>query len=337
MDSVTQIVLGAAVGEKVLGRKAGYRAPLWGAICGTIPDLDVFIRFADPVKDFTYHRSFSHSVFVLALLTPLIVALIMRVHQRMRPYQWRWYALVYLVFVTHVLLDSLTAYGTQILWPFITTPVTWSTIFIIDPLYTVPLSVGVFGALLVSRKYRLGHMMNGIGLLVSTMYLGWTIVAKSHVSAAVESSLKRDNIAYEKFFTTPAPFNSLLWRIVVMHEGGYYQGYYSVFDQGKKIQFKHYRSDSHLLQGIEDHWPVQRLQWFSKGFYSVKRRQQGVVISDLRMGMEPYYVFRFKVGGFDGGQAVPITPVQLQGSADYSVLRRVWLRIWNVSVNLNPG
>ena len=43
MDSLTQIVLGAAVGEVVLGRKIGNRAMLWGAVAGTIPDLDVMI------------------------------------------------------------------------------------------------------------------------------------------------------------------------------------------------------------------------------------------------------------------------------------------------------
>ena len=45
MDSLTQIVLGAAVGEAVAGRKLGAKAALWGAIGGTLPDLDVFLRF----------------------------------------------------------------------------------------------------------------------------------------------------------------------------------------------------------------------------------------------------------------------------------------------------
>jgi len=44
MDSLTQIVLGGAIGELVAGRKMGNRAVLWGAIAGTIPDLNVFFR-----------------------------------------------------------------------------------------------------------------------------------------------------------------------------------------------------------------------------------------------------------------------------------------------------
>ncbi|MGA0846540.1 MAG: metal-dependent hydrolase, partial [Luteolibacter sp.] len=41
MDSLTQATLGAAVGEFLLGRKLGNRAPAWGALLGTLPDLDV--------------------------------------------------------------------------------------------------------------------------------------------------------------------------------------------------------------------------------------------------------------------------------------------------------
>ena len=65
MDSLTQITLGAALGEAVLGRQVGRKAMLYGAVCGTLPDLDVLLKFGDPVMDFTFHRSFSHSIFVL--------------------------------------------------------------------------------------------------------------------------------------------------------------------------------------------------------------------------------------------------------------------------------
>lgn len=75
MDSVTQIALGAAVAETVMQNKVGRKASLWGAICGTLPDLDVLIPLGDPVSDFTYHRAASHSFFFMILATPLIVCL----------------------------------------------------------------------------------------------------------------------------------------------------------------------------------------------------------------------------------------------------------------------
>ena len=64
MDSLTQITLGAAVGEVVLGKKVGNRAMLWGAVGGTIPDLDVFSNFfTDEITALAFHRGITHSIF----------------------------------------------------------------------------------------------------------------------------------------------------------------------------------------------------------------------------------------------------------------------------------
>jgi inner membrane protein len=73
MDSLTQIVLGAAVGEVVLGRKVGNKAMLWGAIAGTIPDLDVYQSLIfDPLKANELHRGFSHSILFSVIFAPLL-------------------------------------------------------------------------------------------------------------------------------------------------------------------------------------------------------------------------------------------------------------------------
>lgn len=74
MDSLTQIVLGAACGEIVAGKKLGNRAMLWGAVGGTIPDLDVFASFVtDEITATAFHRGFMHS-FLFAALAPWLLA-----------------------------------------------------------------------------------------------------------------------------------------------------------------------------------------------------------------------------------------------------------------------
>ncbi len=73
MDSLTQIVLGAAVGEAVLGRKVGNRAMLWGGIAGTLPDLDVLSGLVtDPMSALAYHRAFTHSLPFAIFAAPII-------------------------------------------------------------------------------------------------------------------------------------------------------------------------------------------------------------------------------------------------------------------------
>ena len=73
MDSITQAVLGAGVQAALLGRWQGRKALLYGAMLGTLPDLDVVIDYGDAVAQMTYHRGFSHSLLVLPLYIPTLI------------------------------------------------------------------------------------------------------------------------------------------------------------------------------------------------------------------------------------------------------------------------
>ena len=327
MDSVTQIALGAAVGEAVLGHRVGRKAALWGAICGTLPDLDVLIPFGDPVADFTFHRSFSHSVIMLALLTPLVVWLIRRIHASNADHRVGWYALVCLAFLTHVLLDSCTIYGTQIFWPLTEYPMTWGSIFIIDPLYTLPLIAGVATVAIVRRQPHRAYRFNLAMLALSTLYLGWSFVAKFHAQDIARESLARQGNEYRQIVTLAGPFNTILWRFVVMTPEGYAEGWYSLLDSDRDVEFTHHSSAGELLAGLETHWPVTRLQWFTKGFYSVNQKGRDVVMTDLRMGGENYYVFSFKVGEIGNPHSTPSTAVQLETRLKEGALKEIWHRL----------
>ncbi len=328
MDTVTQIGLGAAVGEAVLGRQVGRRALLWGGICGLLPDLDVLVPLGDAVKNFTYHRGPSHSLFVLAAFTPLMVYSILKVHPQTVLHRTRWLWLVFLALTTHVLLDCLTVYGTQIFWPLPMPPVMWSTLFIIDPAYSLPLLAGVLAATIMSRKITRGHMVNRACLAISTLYLFWSIGAKIHVESVARVSLERQGISHSMLLTTPTAFNTLLWRVLAMDNEGYAEGYYSLLDGNRDIRMMRLPANRQLLQGIEDHWPVQRLQWFTHGFYAVQQIAGGIVMTDLRMGMEPDYTFRFRVAAVGNPHLVPEVGSRVKEPRNTEVLAWIWQRIW---------
>lgn len=83
MDSLTQITLGAAVGEVVLGKKVGNRAMLWGAIGGTIPDLDVLSNFVtDQISALAVHRAITHSFAFAFIAPPVLGYLVDKMYQR---------------------------------------------------------------------------------------------------------------------------------------------------------------------------------------------------------------------------------------------------------------
>lgn len=308
-------------------READWRAVFWGGFCGLFPDLDVFIPFGDAVRDFTYHRGFSHSVFVLTALTPVFSMLIIRLHPSHGAYRWRWRLLVFLAFITHILLDGLTVYGTQILWPFPTPPVMWSTLFIIDPAYTLPLLVGVLAALLWSRR-RTGFKINAACLGLSLLYVVWSIGVKVHVTGVAMENIAWRQISHINVLTVPAPFNTLLWRILIRDDRHYYEGFYSILDPTRKISLTRYPLNRNLLAGIEDHWPVKRLHWFTHGFYAVKEVEQDVVIADLRMGLEPDYVFQFRVARLTDARSIPAPNQRYETDRGWQRLAWLWRRIW---------
>ena len=330
MDSLSQFALGAAVGSAVLGRQLGWKATLTGGLLATLPDLDVLIPMGGDVADFTYHRSFSHSLLVLGLLTPLLAWLVGKLDPPLaeHPRGLRW--LVLLVLLTHPLLDAMTIYGTQLLWPLDTTPIGLGSIFIIDPLYTLPLLLGTLGFIRYRHRPHLGQRLNAAGLILSTLYLGWSAVTQQRVEQQVQQQLAEQHRDYQQLLVQPTPFNTLLWRVLVMSEDGYREGFISLFDRHKSLQLQHHANQTELLDGLQQHWPVRRLQWFSKGFYRVERRDQHVIIRDLRMGLEPNYVFSFVVAQIDPqGQLHPQPDQKLASQYPAERLPELWQRIWN--------
>ncbi|MAM70908.1 MAG: hydrolase [Gammaproteobacteria bacterium] len=329
MDSVTQIALGAAVGEAVLGRKIGAKAALVGAICGTLPDLDSFISYGDAVASVTYHRSFSHSLLVLALISPLIAKVVTKVLNQPPDLFGKWFLLVFLVLITHPLLDTFTVYGTQLFWPFIDHPFSGSTIFIIDPAYTLPLALGVLTALFLSRQSALRVYINFAGLSLSSLYLVWTVGAKFHMEDRIKEALAEQQIEYSRLLSTPAPLNTILWRFVIMVEGGYYEAYYSILDRSHEVDFVFYPDDKALLASLYDHWPVTRLQWFTHGFYSVHASDDSLLMTDLRMGVEPNYAFVYEVAKIDELELRPVSSRSLPADFGLEQVADLWHRAMN--------
>ena len=253
MDSLTQAVLGASIAGVCAPRGQRRKALLAGAALGTLPDLDVAIRYGDAVKDFTFHRGFSHSLFVLLPFSVLLWAILQRWWAPVRGAPSRWFAAITLALMTHPLLDAHTAYGTQLLWPLESPPVMWSTLFIIDPVYTLPLLVGVIVAAMTPASKRAAIALSA-GLIVSCSYLAWSWVGKTVAEREALDELSKMGLAGAPLFSTPTPFNTLLWRVVVLTEDGYLEGYDSLLVNEDPIRFEFYPSNNEAMRAASDVW-----------------------------------------------------------------------------------
>ncbi|MDN3722757.1 metal-dependent hydrolase [Aequorivita sp. SDUM287046] len=282
MDSVTQIVLGAAVGEAVLGKKIGNKAMVLGAIAGTIPDLDVLAsNFTDTVTALEMHRGFTHSI-VFAVVFGLFFGWLLSLWDR-RAKLKEWCLFWFLCFVTHPLLDAHTTWGTQLFWPS-EIRLEYKNIFVIDPLYTLPFLVFVILAMFQKRTSPKRRKYNNLGLIISTSYLALTLVLKGIAFLKFENALEAQNISYIELDTKPSPLNTILWTANVETEDAFLIGDYSFFDS-KPIQFYPHPKNHSALGSLAEENKVQRLIKITKGWYTISEREGEIYLNDLRFGM----------------------------------------------------
>lgn len=332
MDSVTQITLGAAVGEAVLGRSLGNKAIYWGAVFGTLPDMDaLFTPLFDSVDFIVHHRGLSHSLFAVALLSPLLSGMFARWYRQTTSYR-RWLGFFVLVFLTHILLDCCTSYGTQIFQPFSDRRVAWNIIFIIDPLYTVPFLACVVACLFLNRESLWRRRINALGLALSTSYLAAAFLIHEHVEQVFARAYEKQNIPVERFMVCPTAFNTILWYAVAEEETGYRIGYYSLFDDDEEIRFQRVPRQSELLGDLAESDAVNRLIWFADGYYAVREHELGVVLHILKFGKlnlldeEELYPFSYHV--YRSNRPVKVVPYEVPTAPRLSGLAaRLWHRL----------
>jgi inner membrane protein len=332
MDSLSQLLLGAAVAGAAVPAPHRRAAMLAGAALATLPDLDSFLIAPftdDPVALMTLHRGFSHSLFVLPLLAWAIWTWLRRRGGRVAQAPRGWFWAIQLALVTHPLLDAFTVYGTQLLWPLPLRPVMWSSVFIIDPGYTLWLLVGVVVAMFAGTRPLARHALVW-GLMLSTAYLGWSLLAKGMVEREAERSLAQLGLTGAPRFSVPMPFNTLLWRVVAMTPEGFVEGEHSLVADNRPIVFRYYRSQVDALAAASQVPAVARLRWFNHGFMKAQVRDGRLVLSDLRMGAEPDYSFNFAVAEREGDGWRAIPPEQLAWHWEARRrLAQMWQRVWN--------
>ncbi|ABM20670.1 metal-dependent hydrolase [Marinobacter nauticus] len=286
MDSITQAALGASIAGAVAGKTLGRSALLTGALLGTLPDLDVVIDYGTAVANFTQHRGFSHSLFILAPLSLLIAWGLWR-WKPLISYQ-RWLALVGLILITHPLLDAFTTYGTQLFWP-IGPPVAINSIFIIDPLYTLPLLAGCLAFLYRPPASR----TVAAGLLVSSLYLGWTLIAQQIITDRVRPALANAGMEQAALMVQPMPFNTVLWRATAVSAGQRIEVVTGFLDASDELVLERFPRQPELARLVAELPEARRLEWFTGGFLDYQQNGTQITATDIRLGIPGAHPFTF--------------------------------------------
>jgi len=314
MDNLTHSLIGAGIAGALLSRRLGPRAMLVGLVAANLPDLDILIGRDNAIDAMTYHRGFSHSLLAETAAAPLVAWGVARLWVPARAHWWPLLLTVWFCLVTHALLDSLTTYGTQLFWPVhALPPVAFSSIFIIDPLFTLMLLAGV--GIAVWRRKRPGQ--GGRACVVTLCVAGLYLAAGMAGHVMVKARAAADP-AFEgaRIFVQPAPLNILFWSVMgvsgnqVMRAG-------TVALPGCPVGAVEFEPrHARPPEGFAVSPAARRLEWFTNGFYMYRAGPGGITISDLRIGLGGTLPFTFLIGEAGEGGYRPVPPRQVGGGID---------------------
>ena len=286
MDSLTQAALGAAVGEAVLGKKIGNKAAIVGAIIATVPDLDVLLMpLFDDFQRISIHRGYSHSILFCVLGAFLFAYILSRVKWIKDASFWKLWLFSFMALFTHVLLDAFTSYGTQLFLPFTNWRVSFDSISIIDPVYTIPLLVGVLLSNFYFKKTdKQRGLPNNIGLVVSSLYLLFTLANKQNIEQVFQTQLEEQNILSFRMLTVPVAIGNTTWYGVAKDKTHLHIGKYSHLEKNK-IEFHSFPINEQLLNGLDEKL-VDKMKWFAQGYYTVAEKDGKIRIYNMQCDMQ---------------------------------------------------
>lgn len=280
MDSLTHIVVGAALGDTFLGKKIGRKAAWIGAFLKTFPDFDLFYSgLSDPKRYVLYHRSYTHSFFI-ELLTAFPLAWIFYMLFKKKISYTQWFALTITCLWLHSLMDWCTNYGTRLLLPFSNQPFSLNSIAILDLFLTLPIFIMVVVAL-IYKNQSVGRLRwIRASLIYTVCFFGMTFVNKAMVQKPLASTLP---VPKERFMTNPNILHNFLWYGVAVSDSMVYMGEYSLLQKDTAVHWQGFKSNRHLLTQCPSP-DARMLEWFSQGYVLCNQNKDTLEVFCLKFG-----------------------------------------------------
>tara|TARA_A100000164_G_scaffold144639_1_gene128314 strand:- start:2524 stop:3522 length:999 start_codon:yes stop_codon:yes gene_type:complete len=289
MDPLTQGVLGSAVAQQSANKKNIIIATLFGFLSGLAPDLDIFIRSNhDPLLALEYHRQFTHSLIFIPIGGLICALIFYYLFAKRREIEFKSvYLYCTLGYGTHGLLDSCTSYGTQLLWPFSDARISWNTISIIDPIFTLPIFLLILiGALKKKKIYTrislcwiIGYCIFGVVQKERAKDLASNLaLSRGHTNALVD--------------VKPSFANLIVWKSIYSNNNIYYVdavkvGLRTKIYEGSKINKLNISESFPWLDlSSQQAKDIERFRWFSGGYVALSNKYKNRII-DIRYSMLP--------------------------------------------------
>lgn len=288
MDPLSHAVVGGTLTALRINDKAKLRlAVCCGVTAALFPDIDVVIRSAsDPLMNLQYHRHFTHSLIFTPIGAAIVAFLWWLLLKRKESFRALW-GYCFLGIFSHGFLDSMTNYGTHLLWPFVNRRESWSNISIIDPIFTLTiLTLLILTVIKKQRQYVLA------AAIFAGIYLTFGYAQKERATQAMMALAMERGHIIERYEVKPSLGNLLVWRVQYQSSGIYYIDAVRVSVAG---DVRYFKGSSVAALNTDDYGlnpqsviasDIERFRFFSDGWLAALP-DDPTVIGDMRFGLLP--------------------------------------------------
>ncbi|MDC0336227.1 metal-dependent hydrolase [Pseudodesulfovibrio sp.] len=262
MDPVTHLssgIMGALAARRWFP-EAKYLIPLC-MLAAWIPDGDILLGNGDPEFNLIYHRGISTSFFGGIFLALGVAGLFKLVSRRTSFLKAT--LLAYFLVCTHIWLDLITTYGTQILAPFSNHRFALDGAFIIDPVFTGIVLIFFLLAFLL-KKWR--HEIGLLGMAWFFIYPLSNMAMGAHLESVYAQQLEADGIPYSDIHVTPDALSPRFWKVVTTSGPDYLLDTIDLFSDEKPYPMGRYRrADNGELKALgKQESMFATYAWFAK-------------------------------------------------------------------------
>lgn len=229
MDYITHIVSGAAgyrlispsYSDSYLEDRTNYIAGGLFFIGSILPDVDNVSRLWGIEAYIVHHRGMTHSI-LFALGISFIFALLFRKPSGLSSF-FKLFLVSFMGLISHIYMDLVTSYGTQILLPFTNKRFSLDWVFIVDPLYTLVIAfIFVLSLILLKSEKYFSRSKDFIRGLLFSLFIVW-IVCYPMVCGLIKHSVALwvGNAQLSKFTLLPDLGTPFVWKLIVNHDNVY--------------------------------------------------------------------------------------------------------------------
>jgi inner membrane protein len=288
MDPISQACFGASLSQSFARDKTKQiSALLIGALAGMAPDLDVLISSPDdPLLFLEYHRQFTHSLIFIPVGALLCTLIFYPIAKKKLSFA-QIYLFSFLGYATHGMLDACTSYGTQLYWPFSDERVAWSTVSIVDPLFTLPIAI-----LILLAAFRNNIRLARTAFVYAVIFLSLGVVQNYRAEKAVYALAQQRGHQPERVLFKPSFANRHVWKIIYEHDSHYYVDAVNLlwdteYISGTSIQKLDIKRDfPELPTNSQQAKDIERFRWFSDDFLAVNPQNTDIIM-DVRYSFIP--------------------------------------------------